>query len=802
MKKKLLFSLALVLGAFMAFAQKPVDVAGKYLDNYTYPFTYVNKFTATGDTVVENNDADAMRTSGTVNVTVGGQQHSLYRFRKLGGPWKTNLIGEEGNLTGWHVDLQKGANQAIKGTLTIVNGWDGFAAAFENQKVYQTTKAKMPAGKYNFKVNWGQDRTGSKWAFFVVSKGTALPDTAALVAKTDPNVLGYVRLSDSTNVVLDLPTEQNVTIGLVASFPEHAEAGQGYCVAMGSFEIIIKIAGLTDYTEIKKLVKTAEGMTAEQYPIGNIGGTYPKAKWDAFVAARTAAKTMVDAENTNDPTVPGFKDTNTQAEVNTTAEALKKAIEELNDSFILPFKLSTADKTIWYLIHDRRGAKQYWTIGEALLGESTYLPRLIYEAATNVDESLDKYQFKFVKNPDGAGYLVYSKTDLTNPLSVNAESANFIQIKAGATPASWNVKATVGKHPNYYRVHLTGDATKLLNTYGGQGFIGFYNPGNTQDAGNDFLFKRIYEANEINMTELKIQYGKVLAVSSDDFVIGTEPGQFSKAKWDAFVTARENAKTILEKEDTPQAPNQAAVDAASQAIVDTYENLLLSMNPPVKFSTSTEEFWYTVKDKRESSNYWNYDVETGKLAIKPEAEVTDLATDEGLHFKFIKPANATGSESLIYSKADSRGAITYYIDGGVTTLFANENANNDTAHFVMAKTPVFDKDYYIVYVKGHKTKQLNSHVSAKTITFWNPGTADDEGNDWKFIPVNNTGVETVSAEDLGIYVSNGVIKSKDDAEVRVYNVNGQKLNALRRLEAGVYFVSVEGKQGTVKVIVK
>ena len=812
MKRRLLFSIAVLFGTVMMFAEKPVDLSSKYLQNYLQPYTYLNKFTATGDTVVEQLPEDAIRplnetgAPAVVSVTVAGQAYDFYRFRKLAGPWivENSSTQDDGGQTGWHVDLQKGKTAKIRGALTLTVGWDGFADSISNAKVFQTVT--LPAGRYTLNAYYGQDLGGAKYSFLVANVGTSIPDTLNLSTALAYKKIAGLSTTAPVTIEFELAAETQVSLGVVSSFP----AGSGACLALGDIKLGGFVAG-TDYTALKSAVTSANNMTAAQYPTGTTAGKYPVEMWNAFVTARAEADSIVRHENLSDPTAPGFTDNHTQAEVDAALAALNTAITNLNASFIIPFKVSTSTGEYWYRLHDRRSPQLYWTVGEALLGDA-YVTRLLVTNKENMDADpmQDNYLFKFVKNPNGQGFYIYNKSFPDNALSVDAATANFVKIDPTAKDTTWMVKTAIGNYPEYFRIYLRSNTAKQLNSFAYEGsIVGFWNA-TGEDPGNDWNFVRYYPAGATDFTALRNQMGAVGTVTEASFPIGTGPGQFPQSSWDAFVAAKAAAQAILDREDTANQPTQTEVDDATSNLKTALEQLIASMIPPIQFSTATSDVWYKVHDKRAANNYWKYDVLGGRLVLQAAA-TADLQNDTTLHFRFIRPANAVANEFLIYPRVkmiDNNGniipsfAITNVADDK-NLLFAGFEEASDTLTFVTAKTPAFDADYFLVHLQRDKKMQFNSYVSQGFVGFYNPGSVDDAGNDWKFVPVTATGVKNVTMNELGVYVQGRRILARDpNAVLNVYSVSGQKVNVAYDLTPGVYIVTVKGKSGAGKLIVR
>lgn len=811
MNKRLLFlSFAVLFCGLFAFADKPVNVADKYMENYLDPYYYVNKTTADGDTVTEflTND-EVLKFDPTVNFRLGAGTDSyevtVPRYHVIGAPWKTEgMLGTLGtDATCWHVDLQKGRQNRIKGTLTITSGWGDFAHTFDNMKVYQTTKQEVPAGKYDLKANWGQDRTGAKYTFLVLTKGNTIPDTTALA--TDPNVIGYVKLSDSLNIPFTLDKPMKLTFGFVASFPEHENPDQGYCSAMGDFELIKWVKG-TNYTELNQVINQLKSVTNAQFPIGLTPGKYPQAKWDAFQAALEAGKDIIANIPAGDPLDPNYKDKATQQQVDDAVKAIKDAYEALKASIFLPFKYSTDTKSFYYRVVDMRGTPNYWKMGEDFLEDGiTPVDRLML--AQEVDEADERMMFKFVKDTkvEGNAFYIYCKALQENALSVNPDKANLIVSQQGGKDTTWTLVASQAPNADKRFVVRLASENRQLNSYHNAGYVGFYN--SLTDVGNAWRFDRVYMQGETNFSKLNDAINEAAEMTPEKYPVGTGLAQFSKAAWDAFVAAKEAAEKVLAKEfDTPQ-PSQTDVDNATKTLTDAMAALEASMTDPIVFSTDTEEKYYIVHDKRAEKNYWQIAEGDINGTPVPRLKLSKTATndDDSFRFKFVKK-DAASKDFYIYSKTDKTTALSVSPDD---KNFIQINSIIDSETWTLGRTPVKDPDYFVVTRATAVTddngnevyQQMNSYATSGFVGFWQPAS-DDPGNDWKFIEEVESGVKTVGVTELGIFVKDRRILSTDNAQINVYSISGQKLNSKHEMAPGIYIVTVDGKQGAAKVIIR
>ncbi len=826
-------SLAVLFCGIFAFAEKPVNVVQHYMDNYTDPYYYKNKIDEDGDTVGFFDAEDVLMNDPKVTIVVGaGAEQSnieVPRYHVIGTPWVTEgLIGElgkenfaDGAATCWHVDLAKGKSGRIRGTLTITSGWGDFAASFDNMKVFQKTKSEVPAGKYDLNVNWGQDKSGAKYTFLVVTKGTSLPDTTDLVNGTDPNVLGYVRLSVTEGsslagkVPFELAEAASLTVGLVASFPAHENSDEGYCSAIGDFELIKWVEG-TNYDDLVSKYNQVKRYDEKQYPIGEIPGKYSQEAWDAFKTARDAAKAIVENIPEGNPIEdPNYQDTATQAEVDAALEALNTALDNLNASLILPVKFSTDTKTYYYKVSDMRDPADFWVMEEAALADGiTMVPRLVV-----VDEFVkeDKMLFKFVKKADSDEFFIYSKLDEANPLTVHANMANMILIDAASTPVTWNFRASTAEGAQARFVVFTKKSghNQLNGKWGGNTFVGLWN--DTKDVGNAWKFERVYLDGEVDYAALNDAVITAKTMKEENYPTGTGLAEFSQEKWDAFVAARTTALAVLDKEQD-NSGTQEEVDAAATALQTAIDELEKSLSNPFLFSNDAEEHYYLIHDKRtkleEGERKPNYcfwrmqEVQVqGEATLRARYSKQVANDNDSLKFKFVKAED--GVHFNIFSKLKPNQALSIHPDDK-NVVFVDPAAALDPASFKLGRTPARDVKYFTIGYLAQDDdgntiyNQLNSFGGndAGDIGVWNP-SGDDDGNDWAFVEKYDTGVKNVSVVDLGVYVKERRILSTDqDAVLNVYSISGQKVNVKRQLNPGVYIVTVAGKQGAAKVIVK
>ncbi len=827
-KKLLLMSFAVLFCGLFSFAEKPVNVIKTYMENYTDPYYYKNKIDEVGDTVASFDPEDVLVHGHTFQLTLGGGDNSyqvdMERFHTLGAPWQLEGTlgtfgwseGDEGQqATCWHVDLKKGRQGKIRGALTLTSGWDGFASSFDNMKVFQTTKTELPVGKFDVKVNWGQDGTGAKYTFLVVTKGTTvIPDTIDL--KNNANVLGYARLStDLENglagkVSFELSAATKITVGLVASFPEPED--QGYCSALGDFEIIRWVEG-TNYEELVAKYNQVKNYSDTEYPTGDTPGKYSQEKWDAFVTARDAAKAIVDNIPEGNPIEdPNYKDTATQQEVDEALQALENALNELDNSLILPIKFSTDVKSYYYKVSDMRGTPDYMTVEEDVDPDDgvTVIQRLkVTTEYTQADNNI----FKFVKVDGKKGFYIYSKADEQNPIS--RKTGNWIVVDATVPSTTWifGTPTSNGSEGRFLvKEEATGDQMNFA--YAGQPIVGFYNV--AHDVGNALKFERVYLDGEVDFAQLTELVNTARGMKAEDYPTGTGLAKFSQEKWDAFVAARTNAEAVLAKEESGTATQDEVNDAvtALQTAIDELNN---SMSTPFLFSNDAEDHYYLVHDKHTNTledgtverlyNFWKIEeVEVDGETYSRLRYSKAVSNEEDIYkFKFVKTDDGHFN---IYSKTEPNTPIVVS-PANKDILYISDA--EDALSFRVGRTPVKDLEFFVIeYLAQDEDgnpiyNQLNSFGNHDTgdVGVWKPSTGDDAGNDWAFTERTDLGVKGISAQELGIFVKEGRILSTDaNAVLNVYSISGQKINAKRQLNAGIYIVTVVGKQGVAKVIVQ
>ena len=160
------------------------DVTSSYLENYEKTFSY------DGSKFVNNNLST--RTFAIKDWTL------------------ENTIVNGNIITGAHVDNQK------SNCMTVTTGWDGFATALTDHKVFQTIT--LPAGYYTFEAEYDSYYEGQCGGSYVVAAiGNTLPVTEDL-----PDCLAYTSMrpkgSAGVNTVNFILSEQTtVSLGLLVN---------------------------------------------------------------------------------------------------------------------------------------------------------------------------------------------------------------------------------------------------------------------------------------------------------------------------------------------------------------------------------------------------------------------------------------------------------------------------------------------------------------------------------------------------------------------------------------------------------
>jgi hypothetical protein len=763
MMKKLLTFIAIACSMLIAKAAEPTDVTAQYLQNYSAPFA------TTGEQLISGNE----------------------RWQKLASPWITEgdqTNQETGVITAWHVDFQKKPNYPAvdnnrTGVMTLTPGWDGFSGTFENMKAYQTIT--LAAGTYELTAQRAQDWTGAKNAYLVVAAGATIPNVADL-----STALGSTKFETAiapdwlVSVNFKLEAETTISIGVLASY-----SGVQQCVSIAQFGL--NFFEGANFRTLNTLLTKAKAYTNVQYPIGTIMGTYPQEKWDALQTTIAAVETFV-AENQNA----------TQEQVDAKVAELQAAIDELNASLILPFKLSDENSTTWYQIRDQRGTKNYWQIGEYANTEGTLYYTTALILTQESDNTLDEQLFKIVKaSAPSKGYLIHCKLIEEMPLAASRKS-NIVLITDTIAPTAWQFGATISAAN--FTVSIEGDKTAQLNSYASYTppFVGFYYPGDgANDLGNNWEFIERIEVGQTDFTALKTLVAEAIRMTTETYPTGAAENQYPQDKWDAFVAARTQALALVEKEETDPQPAQEEVDNMIITLQAAIDDLKASQNPGFYASNETVTHWYTLSDRRATKSFWKIGdltsstdtIENRLIMVKGQpAIITD-----SLLFKVVK-AEEPFMGYYIYNKLDETKAIT----GDVALNFIGINDTIPTATWLLDKSTV--ASHYLISIEG-TGEQVNSYAgyAPPFIAFYSGGAADP-GNNWKFTPaVPTTSVKDLKADEFRVFVVNRMIIAENaDLRLTVYNINGQKMDATRQLAQGVYIVRAGGKAKAVKVIVR
>ncbi len=771
--KKLLFTFTMMAAFIFVKASEPIDVTAQYLLNYAAPFE------TTGESVLNDNP----------------------RWEKLAAPWVTenDFVDENGNITGWHRDIDKSPNYpsvdaSRAGVMTITPGWDGFSGTVTNAKIYQTIT--LPAGQYEFVTQRAQDWTGAAGAYFVVAKGAGIPN----IGNWD-DALGYFHFADANDeggwlltVSFKLEEETEVSVGAVATYNSVQQ-----CVTLAEFWIYTFEGA--NYRLLEGLVTTAQKYKPENYPIGTFAGTYPQAKWDAFVAALAAAEAFLDNKN----------DDIEQEVVDAEYDNLKAAMDDLNGSLVLPFRVSDENEEFWYQLRDKRATPTYWTTGEFTLYvdendfEGTFYPMAL-AITQEPDAESDQQLFKVVKAPAPAkGYHIFNKEFDGMPLVIDREkNVVVIDFNEEHEDATWLFAKTSSQvHYNVFDEKSNNQMNSFV-TYDPQR-IGFYNHG--EDLGNMWQFVLAAGDGVTDYTDLIELYFKAFKMTADKYPVGSEENQFDADAWDTFVLARDMTLAMLERSTTNDEPSQGEVDTMYDMLSGAIQELLDSQNPPIFLSDDVNEYWYLVVDQRATPSVWHMDdqdedyesVRQQLVMIKglpAEEDVTD-----SIYFKFEQEEGYNGY--FIYSKLHPQMPLAGDVDGNFigideylepsTWILTGGNASYPGAYLMAIENE-----------EGEAANELNSHAgwSPPIIGFYDGGWGD-MGNRWTFRSSVTTSVKEVKPAELRIFVINRTILTENpEDKLIVHNVNGQLVDARKQLTQGVYIVRIEGKAGASKVIVR
>lgn len=560
------------------------------------------------------------------------------------------------------------------------------------------------------------------------------------------------------------------------------------------FLLNVKDASESTLLALKAKILEAKAFTNIQYPIGAISGMYPQVEWDALQTAITNADEFINSG-----------DTSNQINVEAQLATLKAAINDLNGSMVLPFKVSDDVTSIWYQVSDMRDTKSYWEIGTYTSADATVtLPVALLMSQTG-DNTSDSQLFKFVKAPSPSkGYYIYSKLIENNPLSASIKS-NFVQINADSVSTTWQFGKTVDLA--HYTVFTEGDVSTQLNSkpQSSPAYIAFYYPGiGKNDVGNNWEFVELLAAGQTDFTALKTIVTKSITMMAVNYPVS----HYSAEKWDAFVTARTTAIDLVAKDGTVPQVEQTTVDAMVNTLQTSIDELTASYIPFVA-STDTESHYYFIKDKRSPASYMYIGTTVvtegesipNRLLYK---KVVPTADSTAYMFKVVAVSGEVGVYNL-YSKSNPEAPLSVSVEVENLIHVSPDGvvAGEDTK-WTFGATPANDVEYRTI-TSQTSAQQINSFSGAATgfIGFWSP-TADDAGNDWSFvsIPVVNA-VKNVAVSDLGISVRGRRIVCADtSAKLNIYSILGQKINANAELGRGIYLVRVNGKSGTVKVLVK
>ena len=521
MKKQLLICVAIFGSMQFASAVDPVDVTATYLSNYSAPFT------ATGEALIPR--------------TIGSGE----RFQKLAEPWVIEGgVGTMGvDYTSWYVDFDKCPHYPTTdfsrmGAFTITPGWDGFASLLTNVKAYQTSTKALEPGYYEFEALKADQWDGG--AYLVAAAGTGIPNVADLSTALSSAKTSTITADNVVTISFTLTEPTIVSFGVVATYPATAKT----CVSIASFTLS-QIIG-TNYKPLKALLVKAKAYAPAQYPIGTISGAYSQAKWDALQA------TILDVE-----AFIAASDADTQVNVDAKLAALQAAMNDLNGSMVLPFKVSDAVNPVWYQIRDMRATSDYWSVSPYTSASTTYDVALTITPVG--DNTLDEQLFRFEKAPSPSkGYYIYNKLIENVALSAVRDS-NIVLLAADSIPTAFQLGKTIDA--SHYIIFMEGDVANQLNSYVNTGRIAFWNPGANNDPGNDWEFVELLTVGQTDFSALKALTISSLTMTATAYPSGTELFQYSQPMWDAFVAARTAATDLVAKEGANPQETQETVDS-------------------------------------------------------------------------------------------------------------------------------------------------------------------------------------------------------------------------------------------------
>lgn len=446
------------------------------------------------------------------------------------------------------------------------------------------------------------------------------------------------------------------------------------------------------------------------------------------------------------------------------------------------------DRTEWYVDMQKKGGALTLTVGWD--GMAATIENV--KVSQSVTLPAGKYDLSLARAQDWSGasstFMVVSLGEIPN---IEADSAS---LKADALAYSRLDDAT--------KVSFTLETEKTLNI----GLVATFVEEQISSTIGNWRLVQWQEGS--NYENLKTLATEASAVTQDQYPVGTAVGEYNEPKRDKFFETLALINEFIQKDENADGvadenATQEEVDAQYNMLRTAWDELEASRVPAARpeFSTDAKTIWYYLKDNRSTSNYL-YVGDDGTNGIEARLLYRkELQKVDAEMFKFVRKAE--GSEELyIYSKYDE--STTVAVDPSTENVIRiMENTENDTWLLEDAKDPIA---FVLKAVNQEGNNMLNSFadMSEGIIGFWNDeGKKGDAGSQWLFVNTDGTGVKTVSAIDLGVYVQNRTIVAKDlSAKLNVYNANGQQVNAKTELTPGLYLVQVEGKVGTVKLLVK
>ena len=127
----------------------------------------------------------------------------------LSGWTMENTVTNASIITGAHVDRNK------SNCFTVTTGWDGFASALKDHKVFQTIT--LPAGYYSFEAEYGSNEGQCGESYLVVAVGSTLPITDNLGQAIGYNAMKAKGTVSANAVNFLLPEETTVSIGMLVN---------------------------------------------------------------------------------------------------------------------------------------------------------------------------------------------------------------------------------------------------------------------------------------------------------------------------------------------------------------------------------------------------------------------------------------------------------------------------------------------------------------------------------------------------------------------------------------------------------